>query len=129
MDSGAAGSWYKLSAVDWNGNESVFAVLGPAQTTNVHGDVPVSFALDGVRPNPVIGRSLVVGFALPIKAAARLELIDVMGRVVVGREVGSMGVGPHVVDLSSGRRLPAGLYLVRLTQGAESRVTRVTVLN
>jgi hypothetical protein len=32
------------------------------------------------------------------------------------------------VDLAAGRRLPPGLYLVRLTQGANTRVTRVAVL-
>src|SRR5262249_38651329 len=40
-DPGPAGSWYKLSAVDRNGNESVFAVVGPAQTTAVTPETPL----------------------------------------------------------------------------------------
>jgi hypothetical protein len=60
---------------------------------------------------------------------ARLELFDISGRRVVARAVGALGAGHHALDLAEGRRLPAGLYLLRLTQGAEARVVRTTVLD
>ena len=41
--------------------------------------------------------------------------------------VGALGAGHRTVDLAIGRRLPAGLYLVRLTQRDASRVSRVAV--
>src|SRR4029453_9050684 len=62
VDSGVAGSYYKVSAVDFNGNESVFAVVGPAQTTDVPTVQAVAFALEGTRPNPAIGGRLMVHF-------------------------------------------------------------------
>ena len=36
--------------------------------------------------------------------------------------------GRHTVDLVAGRNLAPGLYLVRLTQGADTRVARAVVL-
>jgi hypothetical protein len=61
-------------------------------------------------------------------AGARLELVDVSGRLVVSREVGSLGAGRHVVNLAEGRKVPPGLYWVRLTQAANQHATRVAVI-
>jgi tripartite motif-containing protein 71 len=128
VDVAPPGSWYKLSAVDLNGNESAYAVLAPSPTASV-GDQPrAAFVLDGVRPNPTSGRTLAVAFALPSAEPAQLEVSDVMGRLVTRRDVGAMGAGPHVVDLASGRTLAPGLYLVRLSQGTQARVARVVVI-
>lgn len=129
VDVGSAGSYYKLTAVDVNGNVSGYSLLTPGQTVDVGGGAPLDFALEGVRPNPAGGEKLTVRFALPIAAPARLELVDVSGRRVVAREVGSLGAGRHAVDLAAGRRLPSGLYLVRLSQGGDLRVARVVVLD
>jgi hypothetical protein len=121
-------SYYKLCAVDVHGNPSGFTTLLPASTTGVGDGGALAFALDGVRPNPSRGDRVSVAFTLPTPAHARLELVDVSGRRVVEREVGALGAGRHVVALDTGGRLAPGLYLVRLTQGADSRVTRVAVV-
>jgi len=42
--------------------------------------------------------------------------------------VGSFGAGTHALDLGAGLRLAPGIYLVRLTQGGNVRVTRAVVL-
>ena len=52
VDAGAAGSYYKISAVDFNGNESAFAVVSPSQTTDVPAVASVAFALDGTHRIP-----------------------------------------------------------------------------
>ncbi|HTM58436.1 MAG TPA: 6-bladed beta-propeller [Candidatus Udaeobacter sp.] len=128
-DPGPPGSWYKLSAVDVNGNESVFAVVGPNQTLDTPAvEARVEFALDGVRPNPSFGDRFTIEFALPSSEPATLEVIDVAGRRVAGRTVGSLGPGRHTIDLARGQRLAAGVYLVRLSQGAERRIVRAIVL-
>ena len=98
--------------------------LNPSPSVNA----PLRFALVGVRPNPALGRAMTVEFVLPTAQAARLELLDVMGRLVVGRDVGVLGAGRHAVNLGDGRRLAPGIYLVRLRQGADVRVTRAAVL-
>ncbi|HUK64547.1 MAG TPA: T9SS type A sorting domain-containing protein, partial [Dongiaceae bacterium] len=128
-DTGPVGSCYKLSAVDMNGNESGYALVTPGGTTAVpDGGTPGALTLTGVRPNPAAGGRLAVSFSLPTAEPARLELWDVTGRRVAAREVGSLGAGAHEVDLAFGAHVPAGLYLVRLTQGEAVRATRVAVI-
>ena len=127
-DVGPAGRYYKLSAVDLNGNESGIALITPQTTLGAEGDPPVTFALEGVRPNPARGRHLRVAFALPSNAPARLELLDVRGRRLHAREVGSLGAGRHAVNLAEGRSVPAGIYWVRLTQGPNRRAARTAVI-
>ena len=128
-DVGPAGSYYKLSAVDVNGNESAYALLTASGTVAVEDGEALSFALGTVRPNPTRGDRLSVEFVLARAGAARLELLDVAGRLVIGREVGALGIGRHQVDLAARARLTPGLYLVRLTQGAAVRVGRVVIID
>jgi hypothetical protein len=82
--------------------------------------------LSPVAPNPV-ARDLWVSFSLPRAAPATLRLIDVAGREVRSRELGSL-VGPQRVNLGEGAVLPMGVYVVRLTQGGTSVSTRVSVV-
>jgi hypothetical protein len=92
-------------------------------------DLPdLALALHPVPPHPSRDGVLAVHFTLPNATAASLHLIDVAGRMIVSREVGSLGAGRHTLDLSEGRRLSPGVYLVRLQQGADSRVMRAVVL-
>jgi hypothetical protein len=74
------------------------------------------------------GGALTIRFTLPSGAAASLELHDVAGRRIAEHEVGSLGAGRHALDLGQGQNLAPGLYLVRLTQGPNTRTTRVAVL-
>lgn len=79
--------------------------------------------------SPSRGGRLVVAFALSGAAAARLELLDVAGRLVCAREVGSLGPGHHACDLAAPGRIRAGLYFVRLVQEGRAAVARVVVLD
>ncbi len=87
------------------------------------------FALEGARPNPGAASDLTVLFSLPSADPARLELLDIAGRRVAQREVGSLGPGRHAVNLAQGGRIPPGIYLVRLTQRPNVRVMRAAILN
>jgi hypothetical protein len=107
--------------VDPYGNPGVADVPGK-------GEAPLAFALDPVRPNPARGGAMTVRFTLAGPAAASLELLDIAGRRVAAHEVGSLGAGPHALDLGHGRDLAPGLYLVRLTQGTNTRTARVAVI-
>jgi hypothetical protein len=92
-------------------------------------DVPLAagLALSGAHPNPATAE-LRVAFSLPDAAPARLEAFDLAGRRVAAQEVGAMGAGSHVVNLGEGARLGCGVYVVRLTQGERSLVTRAVVV-
>jgi len=128
--SGAIVTWYD----NRSGNYDIYAQRVQANgqlggdVTDVPGEAPLAFALDPVRPNPSRGGALTVRFTLASAAAASLELLDVAGRRIGAREVGSLGAGRHALDLGEGRRFAPGLYLVRLTQGTSSRATKVMVL-
>src|SRR5262245_996032 len=90
--------------------------------------VPAEFALalEGARPNPASG-PLWVAFTLPDDMAARLELFDLAGRRVVGRDVGARGTGRHLVRLDDGP-LATGLYWASLTHGGHTLRERVAVV-
>lgn len=87
----------------------------------------VVFALDGARPNPSVG-DLMVSFSLPSAEPARLEMFDLAGRLVLAQEVGSVGAGTQRLNLSRGVHLSAGVYLLRLTQGAHRAFARTVVI-
>lgn len=112
-------------ATTWGTPTVLNVALLPEAPTDVPGDAPGAFALDPVRPNPSRGGVLTVHFTLPTSAPARIELLDVSGRRIISHEVVA---GQHALDLGAGRQLAPGLYLVRLTQGANTRTTRVAVL-
>ena len=85
------------------------------------------FALKGAGSNPST-RELVVRFSLPSAEPAAVELFDLSGRRMVRQEVGSLGAGNHVVDLTQSRPLPSGAYYIRLTQGQRTATTRAVLL-
>jgi hypothetical protein len=55
-----------------------------------------------------------------------LEVLDVTGRRVAERDVGSWGPGRHRLELRE--ELPAGVYLVRIMQGSQARVTKAVLV-
>jgi len=72
---------------------------------------------------------MIVRFTLPKAAAAVLEMFDIAGRRVIAREVGTLGAGPHAIDLAAERRGIPGVYFLRLTQGPLTRVRRIVVVD
>lgn len=90
------------------------------------GDQPrLDFALHGVSPSPTRG-PLRVEFSLSGREPATLELLDVAGRRLAFRNLGSLAGGRHRVELRE--PLPAGLYLVRLSQGGRWRTAKAVVV-
>ncbi|HEY2955947.1 MAG TPA: VCBS repeat-containing protein [Candidatus Eisenbacteria bacterium] len=123
---GDGSAWYKVSAVDRNGNESPFALVPPS------GIVDVGAAGSGVslrlEANPSRLGRLVVSFSLRGAAGATLELLDLGGRRLRSVAVDAFGQGLHSVDLAGGRALAPGLYLVRLSEAGRERVLKACVL-
>jgi hypothetical protein len=92
-------------------------------------DVPsrTRLAIANIRPNPA-RRDAWVTFSLPNGAPATLSLLDIAGRMIREREVGSFGAGTHQLNLVESGALEPGLYLVRVTQGGSSETSRLTVV-
>ena len=105
------------------GISGAFTIEG---TVGVGDPAGVEFALRGVTPNPSKGEGVQVEFSLANAGKATLSLYDLSGRRVAFRDVSGMGVGRHTVTLA--QRLPAGMYMVQLSQGGRNLSTRAAVL-
>jgi hypothetical protein len=122
-------SFYSV-ARDLSGNIEVAPGSPDAQTFTRLLDVEpgsLRLALEGARPNPAVN-GVRVWFTLPSREPATLELIDVAGRRVLRREVGSLGRGAHMLALGSAPGLRAGLYFLRLVQGGRVLHAKVAVI-
>ena len=88
-------------------------------------DSPDALAL-AVAPNPAQGRAS-LRFTLPAAADVRLAVYDALGREVAVLADAALPAGTHEVALDVGRLAP-GVYVARLTTGAETAVRRLTVV-
>jgi hypothetical protein len=82
-------------------------------------------SLAGFLPNPSVGPPR-LAYTLPTSERARIEVLDTAGRRVTARELDSTP-GEHVVSFD-GVSLGPGVYLLRLTQGTRSVVTRAALV-
>ena len=78
-------------------------------------------------PNPVTSR-LALAFSLPSGSPARLEVLDVTGRVIAARDAGALGAGQHTVTFAEASRWAPGVYLIRLTQGEHEATARACIM-
>ena len=91
------------------------------------GSPSAALSVRGGSSGAATGGHFAVEFALPDNAPARLELLDVAGRVVIAREVGALGPGHHALDLSGETVLRPGIYFLRLAQNTSQALARVVV--
>jgi hypothetical protein len=98
-------------------------------TSELWVDVPGGWtlALAGLQPNPAVAE-LVAAFTLPRSEPASLELIDLAGRRVAGKDVGAYGAGSHRVRIAESGAVPPGMYWLVLRQGDERKVARALVV-
>ena len=76
-------------------------------------------------PDPATAR-LSVRYTLSEAGRVRLVLVDALGREVAVVADGAQPPGPGAASLDASR-LPAGLYVLRLTAGTAAAALRVTV--
>lgn len=103
---------------------------GPPVSGEVWINVPrasLGIALEGVRPNPCTGKSIMVSFTMTRAEPATLELLDVTGRRVRLRTIEPV-LGAQRVQLNDAEPIPTGLYWVRLSQGAGFQTAKVAVV-
>jgi len=82
------------------------------------------FALERTYPNPAIA-ALDVVYSLAQSAPASLELVDIAGRRVEQRDLGSQSPGRHLISLGQDSHLAPGIYSLRLTQAGRSVSSKV----
>ncbi len=85
---------------------------------------PSGLDLEAIAPNPSTGPGFNVTISLPDARPARLEVLDISGRLLDRKDLGDSGPGRHRTVRCENTRLAAGLYLVRLSQGSVARTAR-----
>jgi len=114
-----AGYWYKVSAIDIHGNESLFAVIGPDMVT---GDdpmpVPDATFLSQNYPNP-FNPITTIGFGIREQGFISLRIYDAAGRLVATLIDESRPAGRYTAEWNGrgtdGRAVSSGVYFYRLT--------------
>ena len=120
---------WKVTAVDFNGNESVPAVA--SVTVGVNDRMPNALAFASAAPNP-FRRTMSMVIDVP-QSSGRIELalFDVGGRRVRTLVDGALAAGRHTIAWDgrgqSGEKLAPGIYVARL-EGAGQRWTRRVAL-
>ena len=111
--------WYKVTAVDWSGNESNYSneiyfnfTYSPYAQASCDVDEPASVQ---IIPNPATGR-ICFNFTLRAEDYMRVDLYDVTGRMIRRLINDKFTAGNHCVkiDLSSENRIGNGVYFVRI---------------
>ncbi len=125
--------YYRLSAVDFNGNESEYsdAVSATTLATVGNSDIPAEFALQQNYPNP-FNPVTTLTYALPEKSMVRLTVHDVLGREVrsiVNRiqEPGYQAIHWDARD-EMGKPVSAGVYIYRIQAGEFIQTKKMILL-
>jgi hypothetical protein len=87
--------------------------------------VPAELGLRAIGGSPARGAPI-LECALPDGAPATLEVHDIAGRRIASRSLGALGAGRHRIAIEG--RLPAGVYVARLTQSGRVRIVKLAVL-
>ena len=86
-----------------------------------------SLRLSAPRPNPAhAGVTAMV--SLPLAGRARIEVIDLQGRLRFQRDLGFSSAGTHEVRLDAARGLEPGSYFLRLAQAGRTAIRSFTVI-
>jgi hypothetical protein len=122
VDSGVASGRYAYRLGYWEGASEQLT-----EETWVTVPSGAMLSLAGFQPNPAQGR-VVISFSLAGAEPATLDVVDVRGRVLLQRSVGSLGPGSHTVRFTAQAGLRPGVYWVRLKQGTDTLTKRGVVL-
>jgi hypothetical protein len=103
-------------------------ILGNKETTGFDGaggpEPGLTFALLGVRPNPVRGAGR-IAFELPEASRVRFEVFDIAGRRAFEAPEATYGAGAHAIPLNLDRAgLAGGIYFVRMQAVGSDSGTR-----
>jgi hypothetical protein len=109
---GDAENWY----VAWNWDPAVRMNLDPS--INIAEPVAsANFSLGQNLPNPA-NLNTTINYELQVASDVKLEIFDMMGRVVLNEDYGTLSAGTHnvIIDVTA---FEAGVYSYRMTAGLE----------
>src|SRR5207248_1119697 len=132
VDHAGAEYYYKLSALDVHGDESLYATLRPQGVTGVPEGVAVPrLALAVVSANRMAADGT-LRCDLTCDGPVRIAVDDASGRLVREVAVGAFGAGEWLRkwdgQVATGHTEPSGLYFVRLSGEGRSITRRLVLL-
>ncbi len=111
---------YRLRQTDFDGTTSYSPIV------EVQVGVPTRFALHDVAPNPIRSAAK-VRYEIPARAAVRLEVYDLTGRLVSRLVDEEQEAGRREVTFDAAG-LASGTYVLRATAGTNSETRTLTVV-
>ena len=118
------GQWF---GGDGSDSRAVWEVTFPRNNVSTAGESPLAGPVARAFPNPTAG-ALTVEYGFDTAEPVRIELVDVLGRVVQTTEAPGalvrLGTARYTLSTDG---LPAGLYVLRLTDGTSQVSRPVTV--
>jgi hypothetical protein len=118
---GTSGSFHAYSEDFW------LIRFGPENAIRDENAItPLSFGLDMVYPNP-FNSSSVVSYKLQVASEIKVGLFDLDGRLVKMLEEGWEEAGAHEAVIE-GADLASGIYLVKLSDGKRTAVSKACIM-
>jgi hypothetical protein len=121
-------SYEDVNAVAGRSYEYAIGITSASGTRimgNVWVDVPVN-AEFSLKALPVTSNALSFVVSLPEAGSARIELVDITGRMIAKQDLGTLAAGQHSVNVSAS--LKPGIYWARLSQAGKMAATKVAVV-
>lgn len=106
-------------------------LLAFADITAADGPVVAAVPQLSIYPNP-FNPQTTVSFTMPEAGHARLQVVDLRGRLVASLLDGDLAAGRHAVVWDGrndgGRGMPSGVYFARLSVGSDESLTRMSLV-
>jgi hypothetical protein len=125
--------YFRVAAVDTNGNRSDFSSEAAALLLGVNGDrlIPEAFELHSPFPNP-FNPVTTLRYDLPRISRVSLIVYDVLGRKVKRLLDGQLEPGYHQLQWdgrnAGGREVPSGIYIARLVTPEYNKSIKMLLL-
>ncbi len=121
LDEGVYRMWYTVFTPTrpFSADVVLYATSVPTATATREDEVPDQSVVFSAYPNP-FRSEVTVDFALKTPGAVRLEIHDILGRLVYRQQLGDLSPGPHSAGWNgirlNGATAPSGAYLIRLVE-------------
>ncbi len=123
--------WYKVAAIDVNGNEGGFATLSPGMITGEDIPLPEATFLAQNFPNP-FNPMTTIGFGLKEKGHVSLTVYNAAGQLVATLVDETMTAGSHEAEWNgradADRIAASGIYFYRLVADDFVRTRKMVLL-
>jgi len=123
--------YYKISAIDFAGNESGYTSVSVLTDVQSGSGLPTEFALNQNFPNP-FNPSTEIAFAVPKQTAVKIVIYGLSGEVVATLVNQTMAAGNYRVTWNGktddGRAVASGVYFYHLQSEGFTATKKMTLL-